>query len=60
VGDISSGQLSALPAVQAPEGRLALAGGDIANGWTGTMNGAIESGPTAARTVTKLLPDYVE
>ena len=49
------GQLTALPSLQAPEGRLVLAGGDIASGWTGTMDGAIESGLTAARTVTGLL-----
>jgi len=51
------GQLSALPALQAPEGRVVLAGGDHATGWTGTMDGAIESGLVAARTVRRLLED---
>lgn len=54
-GTSRPGQLTALPALQAPEGRLVLAGGDIASGWTGTMDGAIESGLTAARTVAGLL-----
>lgn len=31
-------------AMQEPEGRVILAGGDIANGWAGFMDGAIESG----------------
>jgi pseudooxynicotine dehydrogenase len=31
-------------AMQAPEGRVILAGGDIANGWAGFIDGAIESG----------------
>jgi monoamine oxidase len=31
-------------AMQQPEGRVVLAGGDIANGWAGFMDGAIESG----------------
>lgn len=54
-GTSRPGQLTALPALQTPEGRLVLAGGDIASGWTGTMDGAIESGLTAARTVAQLL-----
>ncbi|MGY1665815.1 flavin monoamine oxidase family protein [Geodermatophilus sp. SYSU D00696] len=49
------GRLAALPALQAPEGRVVLAGGDHASGWTGTMDGAIESGLVAARTVRRLL-----
>ncbi len=49
------GQLSALPDLQASEGRVVLAGGDSAVGWTGTMDGAIESGLAAARTVRRLL-----
>lgn len=49
------GQLGAVADLQAPEGRLVLAGGDIASGWNGTMDGAIESGLTAARTVADLL-----
>jgi monoamine oxidase len=31
-------------AMQQPEGHVVLAGGDIANGWAGFMDGAIESG----------------
>ncbi|MGY1604707.1 flavin monoamine oxidase family protein [Geodermatophilus sp. SYSU D00815] len=49
------GQHAALPALQAPEGRVVLAGGDVASGWNGTMDGAIESGLRAARTVAGLL-----
>ena len=30
-----------------PEGRVVLAGSDIANGWAGFIDGAIESGPRA-------------
>jgi monoamine oxidase len=43
------GQLSTqTPAVQAPQGRLAFASGDIATGWIGFVEGAIESGLRAA------------
>jgi monoamine oxidase len=45
------GQLASLPALQAPEGQVVLAGGDVATGWNGTMDGAIESGLSAARSV---------
>lgn len=38
-----------LPALQAPLGRVHLAGADIADGWGGFIDGAIESGLTAAR-----------
>ena len=31
-------------AMQRPEGRLLLAGSDLANGWSGFIDGAIESG----------------
>jgi monoamine oxidase len=30
--------------MQIPEGRVVLAGSDIANGWAGFIDGAIESG----------------
>jgi monoamine oxidase len=30
--------------MQQPEGRVVLAGADIANGWAGFIDGAIESG----------------
>ncbi|MGA5068982.1 flavin monoamine oxidase family protein [Streptomyces exfoliatus] len=44
------GQLTSLyPAVTQPAGRLAFASGDIANGWSGYIDGAIESGRRAAR-----------
>ena len=53
------GQLSALPALQASEGRVVLASGDLAAGWTGTMDGAIESGLVAARTALGMLGEPV-
>jgi monoamine oxidase len=49
------GQLSALPALQAPHGRVVFAGSDLADGWNGFMDGAIESGLRAVRSVTQLL-----
>lgn len=38
-----------LRALQRPEGRVVLAGSEMANGWCGFIDGAIESGLTAAR-----------
>ena len=50
------GQLvDALEVLQAPHGRVVFAGSDIANGWNGFMDGAIESGMSAARSVSRLL-----
>jgi monoamine oxidase len=50
------GQLSgALAVLQAPHGRVVFAGSDIADGWNGFMDGAIESGLRAARSVGHLL-----
>ncbi len=50
------GQLTgALPALQEPEGRVILAGSDVATGWNGFIDGAIESGFAAARTVRQVL-----
>ncbi|PRY49626.1 monoamine oxidase [Geodermatophilus tzadiensis] len=47
-----AGQLTgALAELQRPEGRVALAGADYANGWAGFIDGAIESGMRAARHV---------
>ena len=44
------GQLTGLLAdLQAPWGRVAFAGADLASGWVGYMDGAIESGIRAAR-----------
>ncbi|MET0493750.1 MAG: NAD(P)/FAD-dependent oxidoreductase [Actinoplanes sp.] len=40
--------LRQLPAIQQPHGRVAFASGDAANGWTGYVDGAIESGFRAA------------
>lgn len=40
-----------LEELQRPEGRVFLAGSDYANGWGGFIDGAIESGFTAARAV---------
>ncbi|GHF74741.1 flavin monoamine oxidase family protein [Streptomyces thermodiastaticus] len=49
------GQLTAqLPAIQQPQGRVAFASGDIASGWVGFVEGAIESGLRAAQQVLKL------
>ena len=36
-------------AMQVPEGRVLLAGSDIANGWAGFIDGAIETGIRAGR-----------
>jgi monoamine oxidase len=41
----------ALPAFQQPHGPLLFAGSDYANGWGGFIDGAIESGLEAARTI---------
>jgi len=50
------GQLTgALAALQAPYGRVVFAGADVANGWNGFLDGAIESGLSAARSVSSLL-----
>jgi monoamine oxidase len=50
------GQLSgALAALQAPHGRVLFAGSDLADGWNGFMDGAIESGLRAERLVGQLL-----
>ncbi|MEU4499299.1 NAD(P)/FAD-dependent oxidoreductase [Streptomyces sp. NPDC023998] len=40
--------------IQQPQGRIAFAGSDIANGWSGYIDGAIESGITAAKHVAAL------
>lgn len=46
------GQLTeSLRALQQPHGRLAFAGSDIASGWSGYIDGAVESGIRAARQV---------
>jgi pseudooxynicotine oxidase len=49
------GQLTVLPALQARHGRVVFAGSDVADGWNGFMDGAVESGLRAARSVTQLL-----
>ncbi|HEY6399207.1 MAG TPA: FAD-dependent oxidoreductase, partial [Solirubrobacteraceae bacterium] len=41
-------------AMQEPEGRLVLAGSDLANGWAGFIDGAIESGLRAGRVAAAL------
>ena len=41
--------------MQRPEGRVVLAGSDLANGWAGFIDGAIESGLRAATVVRALL-----
>jgi monoamine oxidase len=50
------GQLTrSVPAARMPEGRLVFAGADLARGWTGFVDGAIESGLTAAIAVRQAL-----
>lgn len=44
-----------LPAMQAPHGRILFAGSDIANGWGGFIDGAIESGMEAANGAASML-----
>lgn len=44
-----------LAELQRPEGRIRLAGSDIADGWGGFIDGAIESGISAAREVDQAL-----
>ncbi len=41
--------------MQRPEGRVLLAGSDLANGWAGFIDGAIESGLTTGARVERLL-----
>ncbi|MFE9560505.1 flavin monoamine oxidase family protein [Streptomyces sp. NPDC006487] len=49
------GQLTRqLPAIQQPLGRVSFASGDIATGWVGFVEGAIESGLRAARQALKV------
>jgi pseudooxynicotine oxidase len=43
------------PEMQRPEGAVVLAGSDLANGWAGFMDGAIESGLRAGATALGLL-----
>ena len=51
-----TGQLTgALAELQRPESRVLLAGPDYACGWAGLIDGAIESGMTASRTIGALL-----
>jgi len=50
------GQISRyLAELQRPEGRVVLAGADIADGWSGFIDGAIESGLSAARVIGSML-----
>jgi monoamine oxidase len=42
-------------ALQRPEGRLAFAGSDLASGWVGWIDGAIETGHRAARAAGEML-----
>lgn len=49
---LRAGQLTqALAELQRPEGSVLLAGSDYANGWAGFIDGAIESGMRAGRTI---------
>jgi monoamine oxidase len=50
------GQLTrGLAELQAPHGRVLFAGSDMADGWNGFIDGAIESGLRAGRSVARLL-----
>lgn len=49
------GQLLQLGTIQQPQGRLAFASGDIPSGWSGCVDGAIESGIKAARYAARLV-----
>ena len=50
------GQITrSLAELQRPEGRVVLAGADIADGWSGFIDGAIESGLSAARVIGNIL-----
>lgn len=53
--DFKVGQAQYLGALIAPEGRVVFAGADIALGWRGYIDGAIESGLRAARQMTHIL-----
>ena len=44
-----------LPEIDRPEGRIAFAGADIARGWQGYLDGAIETGLRAAREADAIL-----
>jgi pseudooxynicotine oxidase len=44
-----------LPEIDRPEGRIAFAGADIARGWQGYLDGAIETGLSAAREADAIL-----
>ncbi|MFD3700867.1 flavin monoamine oxidase family protein [Streptomyces sp. NPDC058646] len=48
------GQLALLDDIQTPQPRIAFANGDMANGWSGCVDGAIETGLKAARYVDSL------
>lgn len=55
-GSMGPGQMSrSFEDLQRPEGELFFAGGDIANGWGGYLDGAIESGIKAGRDALALL-----
>lgn len=45
-----------LPAMRTPHGRIVFAGSDFADGWGGFIDGAIESGLTAARSILNRQP----
>jgi monoamine oxidase len=50
------GQITgSIPELQRPEGRVVLAGADMADGWSGFIDGAIESGRSAAGMIGNIL-----
>jgi monoamine oxidase len=59
-GSMRPGQMArSLADLQRPEGEVFFAGGDIANGWGGYLDGAIESGIKAGRGALALLGSSV-
>ncbi|GAB4529487.1 MAG: hypothetical protein OHK0046_49440 [Anaerolineae bacterium] len=55
--NLRPGQAALLRDMEAPENRLHVASADIARGWRGYIDGAIESGLRAARQVKDALRD---
>ena len=49
----------ALAELQRPEGNIHFAGADIANGWRGFIDGAIESGARAAQTIQEKIVEEI-
>lgn len=52
--------VESLAELQRPEGGVLLAGSDYANVWMGFIDGAIESGLTAARNAERILREHID